>query len=110
MSSETAASLIAAALANGGHRLKEIGKMTFTGTTAEELLCLCTGQAQPAFRCPDIAAPVLTAEEKQELARRLARFVDIALKAKTPKQTVRLWNWADHQPEGPGLMTKSWWK
>ena len=39
---------------------------------------------------------------KQELAHRLTRFIGIALKAKTPKQAVRLWNWADHQPEGPG--------
>lgn len=59
-------------------------------------------QAQPAFRWLNIAAPVLTAEEKQELAHRLTRFVDIALKVKTLAQAVRLWNWADHQPEGPG--------
>ncbi len=79
MSSESAARIIAAALATGWK-----------------------AQDRPAFRCPDIAAPILTAEEKQELAYRLMRFVVIALKAKTMKQAVRLWNWADHQPEGPG--------
>ncbi len=104
MSSQAAASLIAAALANGGHRLKETGKMTFTGTTGEDSLQLCTGQAQaqPAFHWPDITAPILTTEEKQELAHRLTRFIGIVLKLKTLTQAVRLWNWADHQPEGPG--------
>lgn len=79
MSSKTAASIIAAALATGGQ-----------------------AQNQPAFRWLDIAAPTPTAKEKLELARRLTRFTIIALKLKTLKQAVRLWNWADHQPEGPG--------
>lgn len=79
MSSQAAASLIAAALATDRQP-----------------------QAQPAFRYPDIAAPALTAEEKQELAHRATRFIGIALKVKTHKQAVRLWDWADHQPEGPG--------
>lgn len=79
MSSETAARMIAAALATDRQP-----------------------QAQPAFRYPDIAAPALTEEEKRELASRLTRFTGIALKLKTLEQAVRLWNWADHQPEGPG--------
>ena len=79
MGSESAANIIAAALEEGGQ-----------------------AQDRPAFLHPDIAAPILTTEEKQELARRLTRFIVIALKAKTMNQAFRLWNWADHQPEGPG--------
>lgn len=80
MSSESAASIIAAAL--------EAGRQA---------------QARPAFHWLNIAEPALTAEEKLELAHRLTRFIGIALKAKTLKQAVLLWDWADHQPEGPDV-------
>jgi hypothetical protein len=45
--------------------------------------------------------PNLTQAEKEELAKRMSRFIKSCTKDRSDKQIVHLLDWADLMPEGP---------